>query len=214
MHVYEGRLVERLCPHCGNLERRAFGEFESSRGELASYAFGWTSGHEDVLAHMTIGIGAGAPGGGTFHMQVRLADSEPGMGLVDEPFEDVPEGGPHLTRAQAIAHADLPFVWVVADTVMADDRRAWWMEHWLRGTPALATPPVVDRVEPVRHVTLDEDGEWRLLCGTTDSDEDQPYTLFLALDDDPTLLEVLDLEPGERAERDGPGRRWKRARAA
>jgi len=38
MRITEGRLTERDCPDCGGLERRAFGECESERGELASYA--------------------------------------------------------------------------------------------------------------------------------------------------------------------------------
>jgi hypothetical protein len=206
--VEEGRLVERKCPDCGRIERRAFGEFESTHGELASYAIGWTSGHEEQVAHLTIGIGAGNPGGGSFHCEAR---DEGGVGfvLVDLPFERVPEGGPDLTREKALAHEDLQFVWYVADEVMAQDRRAWWMEHWVCATPAIATEPVVAGTAPVKHVFHTDDG-WQLLCGTVATDEVKVFHLFHALDRDPTLLDVLDLETGWRADRRGPGSPWVR----
>jgi hypothetical protein len=209
--VVEGRLIEETCSHCGGVERRAFGEFESRHGELASYAIGWTSGNEHVAGFITIGIGAGNEGGGTFHAEIRIVDDSWGMGLVDEPFEDVPEGGPDLTRDEALAHDTLPFIWMVADEVMAKDRRAWWLLHYLHSTPAYVTAPVADRIQPVRHVVRDDDGEWQLHCGTT-ADDDVPALihLFHFLDDDPSLLEVLDLEHGERADRDEPGRPWER----
>jgi hypothetical protein len=206
--IEEGRLVERLCPDCGNLERRAFGEFESARGELASYAIGWTSGHEDAVAHMTIGIGAGNRGGGTFHIEVQHADGSYGMRLVDRPFEDVPQGGPDLTREEGLAHVDIEFIWYVADEVMERDRRARWMRHWLLGTRAFVTGPVLNGTAPVRHVVRDEDGEWQLLCGTVSADDGHLFHLFHALDRDEELLDVLVLEPGERADRVGPGAPW------
>jgi hypothetical protein len=210
--VVEGKLVDRACPDCGNVERRAFGEFESTRGELASYAFGWTSGHDDVVAHMTIGIGAGNPGGGSFHCEVRPHGDSHAYMLVDRPFEDVPEGGPDLTRAQARAHDDLPFVWFVADEVMNQDRRAQWMQHWLLGTTAYVTEPVAAGTAPVRHVVLDADGDWQLLCGTVAPEQAHVAHLYHALDRDPTLLDVLDLEPGWRADRTGPDADWSRSR--
>ena len=43
---------------------KMFGEFVGPRGELASYAFGWTTGSEPHVAALSIGIGAGNPGGG------------------------------------------------------------------------------------------------------------------------------------------------------
>jgi hypothetical protein len=130
-------LGERTCPHCGNVERRAFGESVSERGELASYAIGWTSGHEDQVAHMTIGLGAGSPRGGSFDIEIRMGEDAWRVTLVDRPFERVPQGRPDLTREQALAHEDLDYVWFVADQVMAQDRRAFWMLHWLVGTQAL-----------------------------------------------------------------------------
>jgi hypothetical protein len=210
--VEEGRLVERECPDCGNVERRAFGEFESTRGELASYAFGWTSGHDEVVGYMTIGIGAGNPGGGSFHAELRPTDDWYGLTLVDRRFEAVPEGGPDLTREQALAHEDLKFIWFVADEVMAQDRRAQWMTHWVLATVAYVTEPVLHETSPVRHVVRDrEDGDWQLLCGTTAGDEPHLFHLFHALDHDRTLLDVLDLEPGERADRNDPDSPWIRS---
>lgn len=194
------------------MERRAFGESESRRGELASYAIGWTAGHDDAMGRMTVGIGAGNEGGATFHMEVRSIDGEASFKLVDEPFEDVPEGGPDLTREEALAHPDLKYIWYVVDEVLAQDRRAWWMEHYLRGTRAFATKPVVDGGEPVRHVVRDDDGEWQLLCGTVEADEAHLFHLHHALDRDRTLLDVLDLETGERADREERDRPWVRAR--
>ena len=141
-----GRLVESPCPHCGHMDRRAFGETVSPRDELASYAFGWVGGHEDRVGRLTIGIGAGNEGGGTFHVELRAGEDGWVMTLVDEPFEDVPEGGPDLSADEARAHESLRFVWWVAEEALAQDRRAWWMEAWLRGTRSFATKPVVGRV--------------------------------------------------------------------
>ena len=87
MRITEGRLTERECPDCGGVERRAFGESVSHRGELASYAFGWTSGHEDRLGHLTVGIGAGNEGGGSFHADIHVNEDGHGFTLVDRPFE-------------------------------------------------------------------------------------------------------------------------------
>jgi hypothetical protein len=209
--VEEGRLVARECPDCGNVERRAFGEFVSTRDELASYAFGWTSGHEDLVGHMTIGIGAGNPGGGSFHSELRPTDDWYGFGLVDRPFEDVPQGGPDLTRDEALAHVDLEFIWFVADEVMAQDRRARWMEHWLLMTSSYVTVRVSRGSAPVRHVVRDSEGDWKLLDDAPHGGEAEIMHLFHAVDEDPTLIEVLDLEPGRRAEREGPGEPWIRS---
>lgn len=213
MQIEEGRLVERECPDCGAIERRAFGEAVSERGELSSYAIGWTSGHEELVAHMTVGIGAGNPGGGSFHMVMVVGEAgDPGMQLVDRPFEDVPEGGPDLTREEALAHEALQFVWLVADEVLLQDRRANWMVHWIRQTRALATQPVIEGIEPVRHVVRDEDGGWKLLCGSDEADPPRPFHLFHAFDRDPSLLAVADLPAGQRADRRRL-RGWKRAPA-
>jgi hypothetical protein len=211
MKIEEGLLVARACPHCSNVERRAFGESESERGELASYAIGWTSRHEDVVGHMTIGIGAGNPAGGSFHLEIRMDGEDWGMMLVDEPFERVPEGGPDLTREEALVHEDLPYVWFVADHVMAQDRRAWWMEHWLRGTRVFVTKRVLEDPASVRRVFHDEEGDWQLFDEPeTDPGEPSLLHLFHVLDADPSLLEVLDLPEGAAAERASPGEPWVR----
>jgi hypothetical protein len=98
---------------------------------------------------------------------------------------------------------------------MARDRRAWWMLHWLHGTPAIQTPQVFDRAEPILFVSHDaDDGLWQLL-GTSDAgDEARLGHLFHAVDEDPTLIDVLDLEPGEEAVRDHVGGRWQRQAAS
>ena len=127
IRVDEGRLVEVPTPGATGMDRRAFGEFESARGELASYAFGWSTDPEATEGRLTIGIGVGNPGGATFHAGVRADADGYAFALLDEPFEDVPEGGPDLTADEARAHDTLPFIWHVADCVLANDRRANWM---------------------------------------------------------------------------------------
>ncbi len=209
MRIEEGCLVESRCPDCGNLERRAFGESISDRGELASYALGWTAGHEDLVGWMTIGIGAGNPGGGTFHIEVRVVDEDSGvgMGLVDTPFEDVPQGGPDLTRAEALAHPDIEYIWFVVDEVMEQDRRARWMEHWLLGTRAFVSARALDGAAPVRRVVHDHEQEW-LLSDEQEATDVRLIHLFHALDRDPSLVELLVLEPGHEAVRSSVGDDW------
>ena len=212
--VVEGRLVEVAAPGASGMERRAFGEFESHRGELASYAVGWTTGAEPRLGRLTIGIGAGNPGGGSFHAEVGWHDGQHGFRLVDEPFEDVPEGGPDLTAEAARAHADLPWVWAAADRIMRLDRRALWMLHWVQGTVAIATAQVFARQEPILLVVNDDDDELWQLIGTSDGGPDGKLGhLHHAVDEDPTLIDVLDLQPGEEAVRRGIGAPWSRRRA-
>jgi hypothetical protein len=149
IQVVEGSFVEVPTADGRGVDRRAFGEFISHRGELASYAFGWTTGSEPHVARLSIGIGVGNPGGATFHAVASTHEDGPAFTLVDEPFEDVPEGGPDLTADQARAHDTLPFIWWVADTVMERDRRARWMRHWLLGTSSTQTHEVFERREPV-----------------------------------------------------------------
>ncbi|GAA1888248.1 hypothetical protein [Asanoa iriomotensis] len=211
LKVIEGALRE--APNCDatGMDRRAFGEFVSQRGELASYAFGWITGIEPRVGSLTIGIGAGNPGGGTFHTKVFAHDDGLAYGLTDEVFEQVPEGGPHLTADEARAHDTLPFIWAVVDQVMARDRRAWWMAHWVLGTTCFQTPQVHAGREPILLVTHDaDDGAWQLI-GATDAGETATIThLYHAVDADPTLLDVLDLEAGQRATRRRAGAAWRR----
>jgi hypothetical protein len=209
--VEEGGLLQALTPAATGTERRAFGEFVGPRGELASYAFGWATDVDPPFGRMTLGIGAGNPGGGTFHAVVLPHDEGHALRLVDQPFERVPEGGPDLTSEQARAHADLPSIWLVADHVMERDRRAWWMRHWLLGTRAIQTRQVIDREEPVLLVANDAGDDLWQLIGTGDAGPDGKIGhLYHAVDEDPTLIDVLNLEPGHSAIRERIGQPWTR----
>lgn len=212
IEVNEGRLEESPTPGATGMQRRAYGEFVSQRGELASYAVGWSTDADPRVGFVTVGIGVGNPGGGTFHAEVLVQDDAFGYALVDEPFAEVPQGGPHLSAEEARAHDTLPFVWGVVDFVFQRDRRAWWLKHWLLGTPSLQTPEVFELAEPILLVQHDaDDGTWQLI-GASDATEDGKLVhLYHAIDADPTLLDVLDLQPGERAVRSKPGKRWKRS---
>lgn len=213
VRVIEGPLAEAPTPDASGMQRTAFGEFVGPGGERASYALGWTAGPDDHVGHLTVGIGVGNPGGGTFHAAVFEHEGSHAFGLVDEPFADVPQGGPDLTADEARAHEDLPFIWCVADRVMERDRRAWWMRHWLLETRAIATRQVLDLDEPVLLVINDDDDELWQLIGVSDAGTDAAIVhLHHAVDEDPTLAEVLDLEPGESAVRTGVGAPWERGR--
>ncbi len=191
------------------MERRAFGEFVGPRGELASYAFGWTTGSDH--GRVTVGVGRGNPGGGTFHAVAFAHDGSHNFQLVDDPFEDVPEGGPHLTADEARLHEDLPFVWWVIDWVFARDRRAHWFRHWLLRTTCIQTWQVFEGQEPVLLVAHDDDdGMWQLI-GTSDAGPSGKIGhLSHAIDEDQSLLDVLNLAPGELATRASVGAEWVR----
>ncbi len=208
VNVQEGRLVELPTSAVTGIERRAFGEFVAPRGELASYALGWTTNADPHVGRFTVGIGAGNPGG-TFHAVVLAHEGSHAFSLVDEPFEQVPEGGPDLSAERARAHGDLPFVWWVADQVMDRDRRAWWMRHWLLRTNAIQTAQVFNRDEPVLLISNDADDDLWQLVGSSDAGPDgKTGHLYHAVDEDPTLIDVLDLEPGQSAVRDRVGGPW------
>jgi hypothetical protein len=211
--VEEGSCIEVPNKDATGIERRAHGEFVGPRGELASYAIGWTTGVEPHVGRLTVGIGAGNPGGGSFHAVVFEHEESHAFSLTDEPFERVPQGGPDLTAHEARAHEDLPFVWGVADLVMQRDRRAWWMRHWLLGTSSIRTAEVFELAEPILLVSHDDAGYWQLI-GTSDADESTGMVghLYHAVDEDPTLIDVLDLPPGHRATRARVGDTWTRHR--
>lgn len=211
IQVLEGALVEAPTAAVTGMDRRAFGEFIGPHGELASYAFGWTTGSDPHVARLTVGIGAGNPGGGTFHAVIFEHEDGHAYSLTDDPFERVPEGGPDLTADEARAHEDLPFIWWVADHVMHRDRRAWWMRHWLLRTTCIQTLEVFERREPVLFVSHDaENGTWQLI-GASDADGSTGKIghLHHAIDEDQSLIDVLDLPPGGSATRVGVGSPWK-----
>lgn len=206
-----GTLVEAPTNDVTGMDRRAFGEFVGPRGELASYAFGWTTGADPHVARLSVGIGAGNPGGGTFHAVIFESDGGHAFSLIDEPFERVPQGGPDLTADQARAHVDLPFIWWVTDQVMQRDRRAWWMRHWLLRTTSIQTREVFERAEPVLFVSHDaDDGIWQLI-GTSapDAGTGKIGHLHHTIDEDQTLLDVVALPPGSSATRSDIGGPWK-----
>jgi hypothetical protein len=210
--VEEGRLVEVPTPGATGMDRRAFGEFASARGELASYALGWVSGGDERIGRLTIGIGAGNPGGATFHMEVGLGeDGRYGLRLVDEPFESVPEGGPDVTREEALAHEDLRWIWAASDRIMRLDRRALWMLHWVLETLTYISAPVFSQDEPVLHVMHEAEPDRWAMMGASDATADgRIHHLHHAVDEDQTLLDVLDLGPGEEALRGAVGGAWVR----
>jgi hypothetical protein len=146
-------------------------------------------------------------------MRIRaLFARDGGLGyrLVDEPFEDVPEGGPDLRAEQARAHDCIDFVWFVADTVMARDRRAWWLRHCLLGTRAFLSAEVFDDARPALYVVHEHDGDWQVLGASGGVGEPRVAHLHHSVDEDPTLIDVLDLEPGEEAVRERRGGPWTR----
>jgi len=210
VQVIEGRLVEVPTPDASGADRRAFGEFIGPRGELASYAFGWTTGADPHVARLSIGIGAGNPGGATFHAVVHAHEDSYAFGLSDLPFEHVAEGGPDISAAHARNHEDLPFVWWVADNVMDSDRRAWWMRHWLLRTRCIQTAEVFDLQEPVLLVAHDDDELWQLVGRSDAGDNGKISHLHHAVDQDPTLIDVLDLGSGHRATRTSVTGQWTR----
>jgi hypothetical protein len=211
--IFEGRLVEVPTAGATGMDRRAFGEFVGPGGELASYALGWTTGDPPNRGRLSIGIGAGNPGGATVHAVVFDNGDGHAYSLVDAPFEHVPQGGPDLTADEARAHEDLPFIWWVADNVFSQDRRAWWLRHWLMGTRCIQTAQVFELSEPVLLIGNDDDDDLWQLIGTTDAASDGKIGhLSHAVDEDQTLLDVLDLAPGESATRNQRGGSWTRHR--
>jgi len=209
VEVIEGRLVEAPSAGARAMDRRAFGEFVGPGGELASYALGWMTDRDH--GQVSVGIGRGNPGGATFHAAVFNNGETYAFQLVDEPFEQVPEGGPNITAVEARAHDDLPFVWWVLDQVFERDRRAWWLRHWLLRTRSIQTAQVFDMSEPVLLIGHDADDDLWQLIGTTDAAPDGKVShLSHAIDVDQTLLEVLNLKPGETASRKHVGGPWTR----
>jgi hypothetical protein len=209
VQIIEGRLIEGPTPDAHGMDRRAFGEFIGPGGELASYAVGWTTGNDH--GRVTVGIGRGNPGGATFHTAVFANGDGHAFQLVDEPFERVPEGGPNVTADQARAHEDMPFVWWLIDRVFERDRRAQWLCHWLLGTVCIQTRQVFEKLEPVLLIGHDDDdGLWQLIGSSDAAPDGKIGHLSHAVDEDHSLLDVLDLRPGETASRRHVGGAWTR----
>jgi hypothetical protein len=84
------------------------------------------------------------------------------------------------------------------------------MKHWLLQTTSIQTREVFERSEPILFVSHEaDDGMWQLI-GASDAD---PSTgkiehLHHAVDEDRSLLDVLDLPPGGRATRANAGSPW------
>lgn len=85
------------------------------------------------------------------------------------------------------------------------------MRHWLLETQAIQTPEIFTGKEPVLLVSNDDDDELWQLIGTADGGPDGRIAqLHHAVDEDPTLVDVLDLNPGQQATRSGVGLPWTR----
>lgn len=89
--------------------------------------------------------------------------------------------------------------------------RAWWMRHWLLGTRCIQTIEVFERREPFLLVGNDaDDGLWQLIGATDAGSTGKIGHLHHAVDEDPTLVDVLDLPPGHSASRTRVGGPWTR----
>jgi len=76
---------------------------------------------------------------------------------------------------------------------------------------AISTRQVVREGLPVLLVSHDEDGDWQILCGTTNNVDDALIVcLACAYEGTPDIGELADLPRGWTAWRDAPGERWSR----
>ena len=77
---------------------------------------------------------------------------------------------------------------------------------------AITTRPVLEDGHPILLVTHDEDGDWQVLCGTTNNPEDGRIAcLGCMFDSDRSIGELADLPPGWRAWRDSANDPWIRS---
>jgi hypothetical protein len=84
------------------------------------------------------------------------------------------------------------------------------MRHWLLGTTCIQTLKVFELREPVLLISHDaDDGIWQLI-GASDAEGGTGKIghLHHAVDEDPSLIDVLDLQPGHSAVRAGVGKPW------
>ncbi|MFD8496782.1 hypothetical protein [Amycolatopsis sp. NPDC059657] len=93
---------------------------------------------------------------------------------------------------------------------MQRDRRAWWMRHWLLRTTCVQTLEVFERRQPILFVKHDSDDDIWQLIGTSDADSSTAKIghSHHAIDEDPSLTDILDLPPGGSATRIGAGDPW------
>ncbi len=78
-------------------------------------------------------------------------------------------------------------------------------------TSAISTKQVMRDSLPILLVTHDDDGDWQVLCGTTDEPADaMVICLGCLFDRDPTIGELADLPHGWRAWRASPSSPWVR----
>ncbi len=98
---------------------------------------------------------------------------------------------------------------------MSDHEHNFAPGEWPFASPVNAvcftTKRVMREGYPVLLVTHDADGDWQVLCGTTnDSDQAMLVCLGCAFERDRSIREVADLPLGWRAWRDAPGAPWER----
>jgi hypothetical protein len=79
--------------------------------------------------------------------------------------------------------------------------------------PAYVCSHVFKSERAVRLVST-QDGDWQFLCGDSHEVSETPHLVGLdhLLEGDPSLREVLDLQPDWEAEREGRGSPWIRRR--
>ncbi|GEM_PF-991104 len=73
---------------------------------------------------------------------------------------------------------------------------------------------VVDRGQPVLYAVHDQNGDWQMLCGGSEHDEDNAIVILHKehlQQSDPTLAQVFDLPLGWEASRDSAAAAWVRA---
>lgn len=77
--------------------------------------------------------------------------------------------------------------------------------------PAFVCSHVFEKSSPVLYVCRDE-GDWQLLCGGSHEESEVPHVVGLNhfLDEDPSLLALLDLPYDWEAERSSQDAEWER----
>ena len=77
----------------------------------------------------------------------------------------------------------------------------------------ITTVRVIEDAFPILLVSHDDDGDWQVLCGTTnESGDGRILCLGCAFDRDRSIGQLADLPLGWRAWRKAPGSAWQRER--